>query len=201
MACSSWSGKTRDVSDTAERAYAYCDELKLEGFTYDADGGYGTGVRSETNRIAERRKLQRRPVLRVTAFRGSGAVFGPDRKVPGTDVVAKERFQNAKAQGWHSLSERARNTHNGVNGMPYDKDNLLSISSGIPELNKMMVELSQPQWKFSASGKLLVDKVPDGAASPNLADAVMMLFAPRRGPLLVTDAVLREMQRGNYQNF
>ena len=47
-------------------------------------------------------------------------------------------------------------------------------------LNKLISELIQPQFKQNNSGKILIDKLPDGARSPNLADSVMMAFAPMK---------------------
>jgi hypothetical protein len=40
------------------------------------------------------------------------------------------------------------------------------------------MELSQPTWSKNAVGKILVDKQPEGTKSPNLADAVMINYAP-----------------------
>lgn len=191
-ACHAWSGKNSDIFATTERAFQFCDELKLDGFEYDADG-LGAGVRGDAARISERRKAQRLlTVYRIEAFRGSGAVSEPERKVPGTDVPAKDRWQNAKAQGYGALAERFRNTYRAVNGGDYDPDNLISLSSEAGDLSKLCIELSQPQWKISATGKMMVDKTPDGAASPNRADAVMMAFAPKRLPMRINPALLQE---------
>lgn len=45
------------------------------------------------------------------------------------------------------------------------------------------MELSQPTYHQNVAGKIVVDKAPDGAMSPNLADAVMMRFAPMKRAL------------------
>jgi hypothetical protein len=68
-------------------------------------------------------------------------------------------------------------------GLPhgYDVDDLISFdSASIPKatLAKILQEISQPTYSHSA-GKILVDKAPDGTRSPNHADAVNILFAPR----------------------
>jgi phage terminase large subunit len=188
--CLSWSGKDRNVGDTANRAYDECDRLGLAAFVYDADGGYGSGVKSECVRIDERRVKQFMRRVRVSAFRGSGAVYDPEKLVPGTDVKAKDRFQNAKAQGYWWLAELGRNTYEAVNGRPYDPEMLISFSSTMKQLNKFMIEISQPRWKHSSTGKLMVDKTPDGEHSPNLADAVMMLMAPKRLPIKIDPRIL-----------
>jgi hypothetical protein len=65
-----------------------------------------------------------------------------------------------------------------VEGMPYSADALISIDPALPELNQLCVELSQPTYTLTAAGKVIIDKVPDGAASPNLADACCICFSP-----------------------
>ena len=41
-----------------------------------------------------------------------------------------------------------------------------------------MIELSQPTYSQNSNGKIVVDKMPDGCRSPNLADSVMIVYAP-----------------------
>jgi phage terminase large subunit len=50
----------------------------------------------------------------------------------------------------------------------------------LPQLDKLKIELSQPTYSISTLGKILIDKAPDGTKSPNLADVIMMLFAPKK---------------------
>ncbi|MFO3917928.1 TerL protein, partial [Klebsiella aerogenes] len=52
------------------------------------------------------------------------------------------------------------------------------ISSKIENKDRLLMELSQPTWSKNAVGKILVDKQPDGTKSPNLADSVMINYAP-----------------------
>ena len=47
-----------------------------------------------------------------------------------------------------------------------------------------MTELSQPTYSINSAGKIIIDKTPDGTKSPNLADAVMMRFAPMKKQVL-----------------
>ncbi len=66
-----------------------------------------------------------------------------------------------------------------MKGLPgYDPDSLISIPADLPELNTLLMELSQPTYSLNSSGKVLVDKAPDGARSPNIADSVMIAFNP-----------------------
>ena len=60
-------------------------------------------------------------------------------------------------------------------------DDLISISSACPEHMKLVSELSQPTFQLNGAGKVVIDKQPDGAKSPNLADAVMMRFSGSQG--------------------
>ncbi len=187
--CSSWSGEGSDLFATTERAFMLCDEQKLEGFDYDADG-MGAGIRGDSTRILERRRANRQLPIEVSEFRGSASVFDPERTVPNTDRKNIDMFQNFKAQSWWALRQRFQETYRAVSGQEYDRDAIISLASDLPVLSKLAIELSQPQWKLSLTGKLQVDKVPDGAASPNLADAVMMLFAPRWGGFEISDEIL-----------
>jgi hypothetical protein len=124
-------------------------------------------------------------------YRGSGEVFQPEQKVKGTDRTAKDMYQNLKAQSWGELARRAAETARAVlEGGPYDPDLIISLNPKIPELSKLCIELSQAQWKISANGKLMVDKTPDGKASPNLADAICILFSPRPRPMNISDNTL-----------
>ena len=63
-------------------------------------------------------------------------------------------------------------------GLPYLADELISIDPNVEELLPLAMELSQPTYSLNSVGKILIDKGPDGARSPNLADAVMIAFSP-----------------------
>ena len=177
-----WSGKGSDIYQTVERAFRLCDEYSLEGFHYDSDG-LGAGVRGDARIINENRKKARQKRMSVHQFRGSEAVTDPNKEaVKGRKN--KDYFLNAKAQGWWSLRQRFQKTYRAVvDGMKYDPDELISISDDLPAKarNLLVNELSQPTYSFNTAGKMLIDKAPKGAKSPNLADAVMIRFAPNRG--------------------
>jgi hypothetical protein len=52
------------------------------------------------------------------------------------------------------------------------------------DIGALIMELSQPTYSLDTTGKIVVDKAPEGARSPNRADAVMIFCAPRRGSFL-----------------
>jgi len=89
-----------------------------------------------------------------------------------------EDFSNLKAQSWWALRMRFEATWRATQGLPYQRDDIISINPDLPELTALVLELSQPTYNRTATGKLTIDKVPDGARSPDLADSVMIAFAP-----------------------
>jgi len=181
----SWSGKGDDIYASVEKVFTLCDILNYPSVLYDADG-LGAGVRGDSRVINSRRSTH----IQFDAFRGSGEVVDPDRdpflrngqaRGSGMSRTNADFFGNYKAQAWWALRRRFEITHRAINGAEdYSPDEIISLSSSLPELRKLMVELSQPTYSENNVGKIIVDKVPDGGLSPNLADAVMIAFAPHK---------------------
>lgn len=192
-----WSGKGDDIFGTVQQAFSICDEHGLDGFEYDADG-LGAGVRGDARVINDQRKGLKVRELKVAPFRGSGAVFKPDAPIPtampggGTKSDRKngDFFANAKAQSWWSLRVRFQRTYRAIEAAkkgepnPYDPDDLIVLRSTMTNLSSVITELNQPTFDQSVAGKILVDKTPDGARSPNYADAIMIRMAPRKASFL-----------------
>ncbi len=175
-----WSGKGGDTLDSTHHVHRLCDSNGVDNFTWDEDG-LGITVKSDTRVVQESRKAAKLKPIRTQSFRGSGAVLWPEQKVPGSDNRNNEDFfYNYKAQCWWALRRRFAATVRALEGKPYNPDDIISISSAaaFKERGRLMVELSQPVWKWNTTGKMLVDKAPEGSMSPNLADMVMMLYAP-----------------------
>jgi len=169
-----WSGKNADIFHTVQRAFQLSDERDCESFKYDADG-LGAGVRGDARVINDGRTTRK---LVVNAFRGSAAVYRPESQ----DIKGrknKDMFLNSKAQSWWALRVRFLNTYKAVcEGKEYVPDDIISLSSMIPDLEQLCTELSQPTYSVNAVGKYVIDKSPSGTKSPNLADACMILFSP-----------------------
>lgn len=191
-----WSGEGSDIFRTVLRAFDLCDEAGVDTLDYDADG-LGAGVRGDARVANEKRPHP----IKVEPFRGSGAVFKPDDPIPSAVPVGrgdkserknerrnKDYFQNAKAQAWWNLRVRFLRTFRALQMLEagedwrtaYDPDDLISLSGRMGSLVKLTMELSQPTAQPNTAGKQVIDKAPDGTKSPNLADAVMIVFAPRR---------------------
>jgi hypothetical protein len=174
----SCSGASRDIFDSVERAFLHCDERGYRSFRYDADG-MGAGVRGDARVINERRKAQGARWIDDTAYRGSAAPLDPEGElVPGRKN--KDFFANLKAQSWWALRARFQATHRAVvEGAQFDPDEIISIAPDLPELQQLIQELGQPTFSINGAGKVAIDKAPQGFKSPNLADAVCMVFAPQ----------------------
>lgn len=202
-----WSGADAgDIYASTARVFMLCDEHGVPGFDYDADG-MGAGVRGDARVLNEARMKDnaRRPLtqqvraLQVQPFRGSAsgeALHRPDALVMGPngtplDRRNKDYYANYKAQSWWSLRYRFQMTYRAVvKSLPFKPDDIISLSSELKELPKLMIELSQPVYELNNAGKILIDKAPDGIASPNLADCIMMMYAPRRRDMIISDLAL-----------
>lgn len=205
-----WSGTDAgDLYASTARAFLLCDEWRLPMFCYDADG-MGAAIRGDARVLNEARTAGNatRPAgqapvrpLKVKAFRGSAtgeALYMPDAWVKGADGKPLDRrnkdyYANYKAQSWLHLRWKFQQTYRAVKGMKIDPDDIISLSSTMKDLGRVVVELSQPVYDQNTAGKMLVDKQPDGVASPNEADAVMMAFAPRRAGILISDELLESV--------
>jgi len=170
-----------DIFSTTQRAVRLAEALGHERFFYDGDG-LGAGVRGDARVINEQRQLAGLKPIKAELFRGSDAVSNPDENInAGSDDGRRNRdyFANAKAQFWWGLRKRFEATHKAVTGgdATFNPDELISLSSGLPLLAELTTELSQPSYKFNGAGKMVINKAPDGVASPNLADAIMMCFS------------------------
>lgn len=178
-----WSGKGDDIFGTVQKAFSICDKQNLELFRFDSDG-LGAGARGDARVINEQRKATRQRQITATPFRGSGSPANPEAEAVKGEYgqngrLNKDFFANAKAQGWWRLRTLFQNTYRAVKeGMGYNPDEIISISGSLAKKNKLIVELSQPTYSVNGVGKIVVDKKPNGTKSPNLADSVMIAYAP-----------------------
>jgi hypothetical protein len=173
---SQWAGKDSDLLATSTTAESLCDEYNYDMMIYDADG-MGAGIKGFMRGINERRNAHQQ--IQITPFHGGASVINPNRMIT-EKWNNKDYFMNYKAQSWWALRLRFEKTYQAiVNSAKIDPDEIISISSELPFLDKLMNELSQPTYSRNSAGKMLIDKKPDGTKSPNLADAVMMSFSPR----------------------
>lgn len=168
-----------DVGQTAREAINALSGRSL-AIQYDSVG-VGAGVKSEANRLTDAGEMP--AGLKFTAWgAGSRPLFPDDHLIPGdiNSPINKDFFANLKAQAWWQLRLRFERTYKAVtHGEKYDPAELISLPSELDLVQQLVKELSQATRKpFTSTMKLVVDKQPDGTASPNLADAVVMAFWP-----------------------
>lgn len=187
----------RDTGRTARRAVDACSSTVPIHIQYDAVG-VGSAVKAETNRLGDERLLPRG--MRLVPWNAGAGPQNPDKRVVEYDrdsPLNKDFYANLKAQGWWQLRRRFELTHRAITDeqFTWDEDDLISLPSNLPLLWKLVKELSQPTITHTSAMKLLIEKTPEGARSPNLADAVMMAFWPIKagGPLQISDELLRKV--------
>ena len=155
-----------DIMQAVPRADLYAKEHGALRVHFDSIG-IGAGAKIDFNRISNREYLAEPHI-------GSAVPFGKDHKF--TDNMTNGQFfRNLKAQAWWHIRLRVENTLRLLDGEDIAPRKCFFISSKIPKLDKVLMELGQASYKHE-DGKLMVDKQPDDQPSPNLADSVVMAF-------------------------
>lgn len=203
-----WSGSNINPMISIRYAFGICDRYKTKRMKYDASGMGGTWHEYFALVNEERREraakagcvaCKRESVpcmlhaIEVEKFQGGAAVMDPESIAPGTDRTNEDYFENLKAQCWMMLRIRFMETYKAIEGEEYNAENIISISPGIEIRDKLISELAQPTRKWSKNGKLMIDKTPDGVASPNNADSVMQNFGYSRPDLVFSDELMEQL--------
>jgi phage terminase large subunit len=187
-----WSGSNINPMISIRHAFGICDQYKTKRMKYDASGMGGTW-HEYFALVNEERKKRGKHEIEVEKFHGGAAVMDPESIAPGTDRTNEDYFENLKAQCWMTLRIRFMETYKALMGEEYDRDNIISISPEIEIRDKLISELAQPTRKWSKSNKLMIDKTPDGVASPNNADSVMQNFGYSRPALEFPDDLIAQL--------
>lgn len=176
-----WKAGEDELLKSCSRTYSAAAS-RGASITYDSIGvGAGCGAKfGEINE--ERRAAGELAEVNYDKFNAGAQVWEPDRKYQ-PHITNKDMFSNLKAQAWWMLADRFRNTFNAVRrGEKFADDQLISISSDTPHLDRLIDELSTPKRDYDQNGRVKVESKKDLAkreiASPNLADAFVMCFAP-----------------------
>ena len=170
----------RDVGVTARRTRNFCRPWPGIVVQYDSVG-MGAAVKAEYNRLLDEKVIKPED-FEFAPWNAGAAVQRPfDRVVPDDDESPRNKdfFANMKAQAWWALRMRFWRTFQNITlGVMYDPDEMISIDSAIPLIQKLKKELAQPTISPNGAMKQIVDKKPDGTKSPNLADAIVMMMFP-----------------------
>ena len=174
--CEEW----RDIDPNSAARHVFRESLRmgLDCVNYD-NIGVGAGAKGAIREELAALSIKVRPP-RFEGFAANAAVKWPTSNyVPGKKN--EDMFLNLKAQAWWLLADRFRNTYDAINGKPHDPEKLISLEEGLPNIDKLCAELSQPRREF-LNGKFRVESKDAmkkrGVMSPNLADALVMAFAP-----------------------
>lgn len=168
-----------DTGQAARKAIHHCKQLGTKSLQFDSIG-VGAGVKSETNRLYLDGKLPDH--LHVQKWSASAGVKNPAGNIIEGDLESpknRDFFENLKAQAGWELRLRFERTFKAVTkGEEFGPDTLISIPSKLEYRHELESELSQPTYKPSSSGKIVINKKPAGTKSPNLFDGIMMAFWP-----------------------
>lgn len=172
----------RDTGRTARRAVGALTPHTPCELQYDAIG-VGAGIKAETNRLCDDNLLPKG--LTLMPWVAGAAVQDPyGHVIPGDkhSPLNRDFYANLKAQAWWNVRRLFETTYRAVTEQDYnyDVDDLICLPSDLPLLRKLQKELSQAVATRTTSLKLVVDKTPEGAMSPNLADSLVMAFFPAR---------------------
>lgn len=195
-----WKGGEDKLLQSCSRTYDTAVSHDAE-IRYDSIG-VGAHAGSKFDELNEVRKLR----VRYSKFNAGATVVNPEAFYARDrleKIKNKDFFSNLKAQTWWLVADRFRNTYDAiVSGTEYPPEELISISSDMPHLEKLKSELSTPKRDFDANGRVKVESKKDLAKreipSPNVADAFVMCFAPG-GPAPIkisSGAIAKAMKRG-----
>ena len=172
-----------DVNESLDWATDFANEYQADAFIWDV-GGMGLGLKRQVSQAFEGKKIN------AEMFDGAATADSPDRvydpvdEVHGKPKTNREYFVNKRAQYYWLLRDRMYKTWMAVEkGKFINPEELVSFSSEIKELQALRSELCRIPRKNMGSGKIQLVSKPDmkkkpyEMASPNRADAVVMLFA------------------------
>ena len=182
MSVQEWPGQTDDLMGSCKRVHLQARQLQA-GIFYD-NIGVGAFAGSKFKELNQTTKAR----IQYKGFGAGAKKHKPDAEYqPG--IKNKDFFSNLKAQAWWLVADRFRNTYDAIHhGQKFEEHELISISSDIALLERLIDELSTPRQDFDALGKVKVESKKDLAArdveSPNLADAFIMAYNPLIGTLV-----------------
>lgn len=168
-----------------------CTRVYRKAVEFDADINYdsiGVGALAGAKFKELNEESDSKNDIGFTKFIAGAGVVNPDGyyvKAGKEKITNKEFFCNLKAQAWWLVADRFRNTYNAVvNGEEFDTEDLISISSDMPGIQNLIIELSTPRRDFSKDGRVKVESKEDLAKrdvkSHNDADAFVMAYAPKK---------------------
>lgn len=173
-----WKANEDELLKSCTRAY---DFARSRGASIGYDSiGVGASAGAKFGEINDGKPVSQQ--IQYSKFNAGAGVSKPEAYYT-QQTKNKDMFANLKAQTWWALADRFRNTYNAVrNGQEFDTDELISISSDLPNLSLLIDELSTPKRDYDNNGRVKVESKKDlakrGIPSHNLADCVAICFGP-----------------------
>jgi len=168
---------TGDVNEGCDWATNKAIKYNADLFTWDCDG-LGVSLNRQVSESFQGIKTD------VKMFKGSMSVDNPDQIYQPHDNIAepktnKQTFRNKRSQYYWRLRDRFYNTYRAVvKGEYIDPDELISLDSGINNLQGLRSEICRIPLKLNGSGMIQImskdEMLKLGIASPNMADSLMM---------------------------
>jgi phage terminase large subunit len=179
--CEKWKAKEDELLKSCTRVYRKAVDLGAE-IIYDSIG-VGAHSGAKIKELNEENKTK----VKHSKFNAADSCVNPDKYYINdgtTKTTNKNFFCNLKAQSWWTVADRFRNTYNAVvRGEKFDVDDLISISSDMPDMALLVTELSTPKRDFAKDGRVKVESKDDlkkrDIMSPNVAEAFIAAFAPK----------------------
>lgn len=197
--CEEWKAGEDEIPKSCARTYKLA-QSRDAAIRYDSIG-VGASAGGIFDGLNEKNDTKR---VRYLKFNAGASVHKPEQlyvadaqqKIKNVDY-----FSNLKAQAWWLVADRFRNTYDYLmNGNTnYTADQLIAIDPAMPHLEKLKTELSTPKRDFDGNGLVKVESKKDLAkreiASPNLADAFIMAYAPGDAPMVINRAAVAKAVR------
>jgi phage terminase large subunit len=169
-----------DVNEGGDWATGLAINHESDGFNWDADG-LGVGLNRQIQAAFQGKKTS------IQMFKGSKSPKFPDVIYEPVELTQrqktnKEAFKNRRAQFYFMLRDRILRTFRAVIKHEYhDPDDMISFDSNIKILQGLRSELCRMPIKPNPNGTFQLYSKDElkkrfKFASPNLADAVMMLM-------------------------
>lgn len=186
-----WQASENELLKSCTRVFRKAKEYNAL-ITYDS---IGVGATVGAKIIELNIPFQPSEKISHNKFNAGGAIYRPESNY-SHGVKNKDMFGNIKAQAWWRLADKFRATYNAVKDKKnYNVEDLISISSDLPHLQLLIDELTTPKVDYDQYGRVKVESKKDLAKrdvpSHNIADALVMAFAPGQEPIKIDESILR----------
>jgi phage terminase large subunit len=187
--------KSPDLRKATRRALSMLRHHEAQEFSYDECGGFGDGVSVFVNDNLdgldkdEEGELIPSYEASVIPFNAGDPVLAPeDQEIKGTEKLPHEIYANQKAHAHGVVAQMLYNTFRFIElgERDIDPEDMISMDIDDDDLwKKIMREMSTALWvKSDSNSKKKVESKKDmkkrtGQESPNINDAIVMLFAPK----------------------